>query len=88
MIARSCDRSIYVLLISARAYTNPVRFSASVDARKRLKPASTEDGCTNRFVVWTFQVHRITKYHNPGFFSVAINSLGTDADEVITKALT
>ena len=31
-------------LISARAYTKPVRFSASVDARKRLKPASTEDG--------------------------------------------
>ena len=31
-------------LISAHAYTKPVRFSASVDARKRLKPASTEDG--------------------------------------------
>ena len=34
-----------------------------------------------------FQVHRITKYQNPGFFFVAINSLGTDADEVITEAL-
>ena len=34
-----------------------------------------------------FQVHRTTKYQNPGFFSVAINSLGTDADEVITEAL-
>ena len=31
-------------LISAHAYTKPVRFSASVDAQKRLKPASTEDG--------------------------------------------
>ena len=31
-------------LISARAYTKPVRFFTSVDARKRLKPASTEDG--------------------------------------------
>ena len=31
-------------LISAREYTKPVRFFASVDARKRLKPASTEDG--------------------------------------------
>ena len=30
-------------LISAREYTKPVRFFASVDARKRLKPASTED---------------------------------------------
>ena len=30
-------------LISARAYTKPVQFFASVDARKRLKPASTED---------------------------------------------
>ena len=30
-------------LISARAYTKPVRIFASVDARKRLKPASTED---------------------------------------------
>ena len=27
-----------------RAYTKPVRFFASVDARKRLKPTSTEDG--------------------------------------------
>ena len=34
-----------------------------------------------------FQVHRITMYQNPGFFLVAINSLGTDADEVITEAL-
>ena len=34
-----------------------------------------------------FQVHRITKYQNPDFFPVAINSLGTDADEVITGAL-
>ena len=31
-------------LISAREYPKPVRFFASVDARKRLKPASTEDG--------------------------------------------
>ena len=31
-------------LISAREYTKPVQFFASVDARKRLKPASTEDG--------------------------------------------
>ena len=31
-------------LISAREYTKPVRFFASVDTRKRLKPASTEDG--------------------------------------------
>ena len=31
-------------LISAREYTKPVRFFASVDARKRLKPASTENG--------------------------------------------
>ena len=31
-----------------------------------------------------FQVHRITE---PRIFSVAINSLGTDADEVITEAL-
>ena len=37
-------------LISAREYTKPVRFFSSVDARKRLKPASTD---TNRFVVWT-----------------------------------
>ena len=77
MIARFCDRQIYVLvvflsmcvnksnisivrshkchadlveqhvirqLISAREYTKPVRFFASVDARKRMKPASTEDG--------------------------------------------
>ena len=32
------------VIISACAYTKPVRFFASVDARKRLKPASTEDG--------------------------------------------
>ena len=31
-------------LISAREYTKPVRFFAGVDARKRLKPTSTEDG--------------------------------------------
>ena len=31
-------------LINAREYTKPVRFFASVDARKWLKPASTEDG--------------------------------------------
>ena len=30
-------------LISTRAYTKPVWFSVSVDAQKRLKPASTED---------------------------------------------
>ena len=36
-------------LISASEYTKPVRFFASVDARKRLKPASTEDGCGQAF---------------------------------------
>ena len=29
---------------TSREYTKPVRFFASVDARKWLKPASTEDG--------------------------------------------